>query len=124
MKQDPLALAFIGAAIALLAGMLFYVFVIRTPEPVPPGGAPGTLESLRSRVEGAVDKLRDKPAAKPQAAPQPQAPGSAVPGSTIEAGHSWRYAVVVEPPAAACPATACSTGRAVAAAERLDRSST
>jgi len=33
VKQDPLALAFFGAALAVLAGLLLYVFVFKTPEP-------------------------------------------------------------------------------------------
>ena len=33
MKQDPLALAFLGAAVALLAGLLLYVLVFKAPEP-------------------------------------------------------------------------------------------
>ena len=36
MKQDPLALAFFGAALAVLAGLLLYVLVFKTPEPAPP----------------------------------------------------------------------------------------
>jgi len=32
-QQDPLALAMFGAALALLAGLLLYVFVLKAPEP-------------------------------------------------------------------------------------------
>jgi hypothetical protein len=98
VKQDPLALAFFGAALALLAGLLLYVFVFSKPEPAPPAG---TLDSLRKKVDSAVDKLRDKPApapapvAKPAQAPKPTSSAPA----TIAAGHTWRYAVVVDPPA-------------------------
>ncbi|MFY9317112.1 MAG: hypothetical protein WAO95_16335 [Burkholderiales bacterium] len=123
MKQDPLALAFFGAALALLAALLLYVFVLRKHEPAPPApaGAPGTLESLRSRVEGAIDQLREKhaPAPAPEPAPPPArvakpapsaakavpptakaAPAPAKPGAlpTLQPGHAWRYAVTVEPP--------------------------
>lgn len=120
MKQDPLALVFFGAALALLAALLLYVLVFRQPEPAAPSGAPGTLESLRGRVEGALDKLRDKPAPPPAARPAPAAPKAAPPAAADRpappAGASqgptpaqpppaglptrgfWRYAVSVEPP--------------------------
>jgi hypothetical protein len=81
-KLDPLALAFFGAALALLAGLLAYVFFFKTPEPATPVRA--------------LDFLRDKFQKRPAAEVRPAV--SAVPGSSVEAGRSWRYAVVVEPP--------------------------
>ena len=83
MKQDPLALAFFGAALAVLAGLLVYVFFFKTPEPATPVRA---FDILR-------EKFRQK------SAPKPQPPAAAaVPNQVIEAGRTWTYAVVVEPP--------------------------
>jgi hypothetical protein len=112
VKQDPLALAFFGAALALLAALLLYVLVFRKPEPAPPAGTPGTLESLRKRVDSAVDRLRDKPAPPPVAKPAPAAPAArraevAPPAGKADnpgwpvwappAGMTWVYRVTVEP---------------------------
>jgi hypothetical protein len=83
VKQDPLALAFFGAALAVLAGLLLYVFFFKTPEPATPDRA---FDFLR-------EKFREKPAGKPR--PPAIVPG---PGPGIEAGRTWRYAVTVEPP--------------------------
>jgi hypothetical protein len=118
VKQDPLALAFFGAALALLAALLLYLFAFRKPEPAPPDGAPGTLELLRKRVDGAVDKLRDKPAPAPAPAPVARRAPAAPAGSTAQvappagkadnpgwpvwpppAGMTWVYRVTVEPAA-------------------------
>jgi hypothetical protein len=82
-QKDPLALAVFGAALALLAGLLLYVFFFVTPEPATPDRA---FDFLRERI-------REMPAARPQ--PPASAP---IPSPGIEAGHTWRYAVVVEPP--------------------------
>ena len=90
-QQDPLALVFFGAALALLAGLLLYVLFVKTPEPATPARAFDFVELLRRKFAGAPER----PAAK--SAPRP-APPVAVSGSGIEAGHTWRYAVVVEPP--------------------------
>jgi hypothetical protein len=123
-QQDPLALAFFGAAIALLAGLLLYVLVLKTPEPktaAPATAAPAfdLVGEIRRQVAGLAERFSDKPAPKPQrpsavkpapsATPIPQASPPvaksqsslpvAVPASSLEAGRSWRYAVVVEPPA-------------------------
>lgn len=95
MKQDPLALAFFGAALALLAGLLLYVMFFKAPEPATPVRASDVLDQLRRRLTG----LAERPAQ--QSAPRPagkSAPPAVASGSSIEAGHSWRYAVVVEPP--------------------------
>ncbi len=107
-QQDPLALAFFGAAIALLAGLLLYVFVLRapepkTPEPATPARSFDLVDELRGQVARLADKFRDKPAAKsPSAPPATKAPPVATvtgSGASLEAGRTWRYAVVVEPPA-------------------------
>jgi len=91
VKQDPLALAVFGAALALLAGLLLYVFFLRAPEPASTAGTAEFLERARRQAAAVAEKFQDKPAAKAR----PAAP-AAFPG--IEAGHTWRYAVVVEPP--------------------------
>ncbi len=101
-QQDPLALAFFGAAATLLAGLLLYVLVFKepetkTPEPATPFGAFDFVERMRSEVARLADRFRDKPAAKPAA--RPAAPPVAASAPAIEAGRTWRYAVVVEPPA-------------------------
>lgn len=93
-KLDPLALAFFGAAIALLAGLLLYVFVLKTPDPATPVRAFDFSAVLREKIERAAERFRGKPAARPQVQPR-----VATSGSGIEAGRTWRYAVVVEPPA-------------------------
>jgi hypothetical protein len=90
VKQDPLALAFIGAALALLAGLLLYVLVFKAPEPAAPTG-PGLVEQLQRFVAALEDKRQDRPAAK-------VAPPSNAAGPALEAGRMWRYAVTVEPP--------------------------
>lgn len=97
MKQDPLALAILGAALALLAGLLVYVFFFKTPAPATPSRAFDLLGEIRRQVAGLTEKFRDKPTPKPASIPVPASP-AAVSGSRIGAGHSWRYGVVVEPP--------------------------
>jgi hypothetical protein len=82
VKQDPLALAFFGAALAVLAGLLIYVFFFKTPEPASPVRA---LDFLK-------EKFRERPAAKREP------PAVAVQSAVIKADHTWRYVVVVEPP--------------------------
>lgn len=101
MKQDPLALAVFGAALALLAGLLFYVFFFRAPESAPSAGTAEFLEQARRQAAAAVERLQEKPeAGKFQATPATKAPSArSVTRASIEAGHTWRYAVVVEPPA-------------------------
>jgi len=98
---DPLALAFFGGALALLAGLLFYVLVFKSPEPAAPAPAPrtpGLVEELRGFVAGLGEKSREKPAqkvaARPAAKPAPAPAGALV----LEPGRMWRYAVTVEPP--------------------------
>jgi len=86
VKQDPLALAFFGAALALLAGLLAYVIFFKTPEPATPVRAFDFL----------LERFGREPAVKPRA--RPAAPPGAAPAIRLEAGRSWRYAVVVEPP--------------------------
>jgi len=104
VKQDPLALAIFGAALALLAGLVIYVFVYRAPEPAPPAGTGELLEQARRRAAEIAARYQDKAAPKPAPVPAPSAtsaPARATPPvavSSIAPGHTWRYAVVVEPP--------------------------
>lgn len=101
MKQDPLALAIFGAALVLLAALLVYVFAFKSPEPVPAQGSADVVEGLRRRITDLAKEGPAKPPAAPspkQGAARPAAPPAAVAGSTLEAGRSWRYAVVVDPP--------------------------
>ena len=88
---DPLALAFFGAALVLLAGLLSYVFFFKSPEPAAPARSVDLVAEIRRQAEKLTSPSKDKPAPKAQPAPA----GAA----TLEAGHTWRYAVVVEPPA-------------------------
>jgi hypothetical protein len=102
-QQDPLALVIFGAALALLAGLLLYVFVFRTPEPAKPAQAFDVVEALRKRMWSVAEKFADRsapaPAPAPAGKPLPPQGSAAVPGTKIEAGRTWRYAVSVEPPA-------------------------
>ena len=102
-QQDPLALAVFGAALALLAGLLLYVFVFKAPAPAKPAQAIDVVEALRKRMASVAEQFADKPAPKPALAPGarplPAPAPAAVPGTKLEAGRSWRYSVVVEPPA-------------------------
>lgn len=97
--QDPLALAIFGAALALLAGLVLYVLFGKSPEPAPRG--PGLSERARQIVENLRKTEAPKPAAKPAPAPAPArapAPATASAKIPLPVGHSWRYAVVVQPP--------------------------
>jgi hypothetical protein len=107
--QDPLALAIFGAALALLAGLVLYVLFGKSPESAPRG--PGLSEKARQIVESLRTTEAPKPAAKtvpapagappraaasaPKAAPTPAPTAAKV---ALPLGHSWRYAVVVQPP--------------------------
>ena len=98
MKQDSLALAIFGAALALLAALLVYVlFFFKTSAPAAPARAFDYVAEVRRQVAGLTEKFRDKPVPKPASKPAPPSP-AALSGATIEAGRSWRYAVAVEPP--------------------------
>jgi hypothetical protein len=101
VKQDPLALAFFGAALAVLAGLLLYVFVFKAPDPATPDRAFDFGEVLRRQAAAFKEKFSDKPVAKPapRTAPKSVPPPVSASGSGLEAGRTWRYAVVVEPPA-------------------------
>ena len=92
-QQDPLALAVFGAALALLAGLLLYVFFSETPAPATPARTFDLVGEVRRQVASLTEKIRDKPAAKPL----PPSPAVAS-GARREAGRTWRYKVVVEPP--------------------------
>ena len=100
-RLDPLALAFFGAALVLLAGLLLYVLVFKAPEPATPAPrSPGLVEDVRRFVAGLSERFRDKPAEKPATkAPAKAGAVPAAPAIALEAGRTWRYAVVVEPPA-------------------------
>ena len=111
-QQDPLALAFFGAALALLAALLAYVIFFRTPAPASPARTFDVVEEVRRQVAGLAERFKDKPAPKPApqpaakpaakpsvkaaAEPAPQPPAAAAAG--LEAGRTWRYGVAVEPP--------------------------
>ncbi|MEO8144154.1 MAG: hypothetical protein ABI654_08060 [Betaproteobacteria bacterium] len=109
---DPLALIFFGAALALLAGLLLYVLVFKAPESATPARAFDIVGVVRRQIDGIAGRLQDKPpvarskAPPPAAKPLPPAPvakssppaAKAVTDASLEAGRSWRYAVVVEPP--------------------------
>jgi hypothetical protein len=96
VKQDPLALAIFGAALALLAGLVMYVAFFRAPEPAASAGTSDLLEQARRRAAEIAARFQEKPAPKP--APAPSRATQPAAGSGIEPGHTWRYAVVVEPP--------------------------
>jgi len=102
-QQDPLALAFFGAAAALLAGLLLYVFVFKEPDSPAPARTFDLVGEVRRQAAALADRFTQKPAAKSQppssAAKSRPAPPAAVSAIRLEAGRSWRYAVVVEPPA-------------------------
>lgn len=88
-------MAVFGAALALLAGLLLYVFFFKAPDPPSTAGTAEFLEQARRQAAGITERFQDKPA--PRIAPARIAPPTS--GSSIEPGHTWRYAVVVEPPA-------------------------
>jgi hypothetical protein len=101
VKQDPLALAFFAAALAVLAGLVLYVaFFLKTPEPAPPSRA---FDFLRQALR---EKLTAKPA--PQQEPQPPtAKAAAAPaakstakfvGAAAQAGTGAAYPVFPLPP--------------------------
>lgn len=118
MKQDPLALAVFGAALALLAGLLLYMVFFKAPEPAPPSSTTEILEQARRQAAAVAARLQEKPEAErfqeipavkaPPAAPRKPAPGTRpaplagqeqlAANTSIEAGHAWRYGVVVDPP--------------------------
>lgn len=97
-QQDPLALALFGVALALLAGLLLYVMFFKAPEPAAPARAFDVLDQLRRKLTALTDRARDKPAANPEARPASPPPAAGT-GVVLQAGQTWRYAVVVEPPA-------------------------
>ena len=121
-RQDPLALLVFGAALALAAALgLYLVYSIRSqPEPDPAQKTESFAQKVREAARKVIAEFEPKPAppkpaapapkpqaqvAKPQPAPpqpqqQPQPPKAAAqqpsPGM-LEAGHTWRYTVRVEP---------------------------
>jgi hypothetical protein len=111
-RQDPLALAVFGAALALLAGLLLYVFFFKTPEPAKtgrPARAFDLVEALRRQVAGLAARFEEPPAPKrtPASAPAPKSPSKAAPAPASgayqvwlpPAGMTWTYRVSIEPPA-------------------------
>lgn len=100
MKQDSLALAVFGAALALLAGLLLYMFFFKAPEPASPSGATDFLQQARQKMAEVTGRLQEKPEAERfEKIPQIKAPPArSAANSSLEAGHTWRYAVTVEPP--------------------------
>lgn len=116
-RQDPLALAVIGGAIALVAAIgLYLVFSIRSqPEGPATASFPQQVRDAARKLVGELRKdLEPAPVAKPQLRPQPQPqaqPRPQAPASTPQAaapqrgrivlqpGRSWRYSVTVEPEA-------------------------
>jgi len=120
-RQDPLALAVIGGAIALVAAIgLYLVFSIRSqPEGPATASFPQQVREAARKLAGEVrrefespppvakpqpqPRPQQKPQAQPQAAPQP-APKAKAPDAqrgriVLQAGRSWQYAVRVEPEA-------------------------
>lgn len=104
-QQDPLALAFFGAAAALLAGLLLYILVFKAPEPKAPEAATPArafelVGELRRQMAALTERFKDKPAIKPATAPAAKtiAPSpAAVPGSAgIEAELSYIEAGAVQ----------------------------
>ncbi len=93
MKRDPLALAIFGTALALLAGLLLYVIFFKSPEPATPTREFDVVKEVRRQVASLTEKFSDRPAAK-----LPTPSSAQLSSSGLEAGRSWRYAVVVEPP--------------------------
>lgn len=112
-RQDPLALAVIGGAIALVAAIgLFLVFSIRSqPEGPATASFPQQVRDAARKLAGELRKeLEPVPVAKPQPRPQAQTSRPQAPASTPQAapqrgrivlqpGRSWRYSVKVEPEA-------------------------
>lgn len=90
-SRDPLALAVFGAALALLAGLLSYVFFFKAPEPASPARAFDLVDAPRRLLADLTERREDKPVARP--APPAVAPAR----PALEPGRMWRYTVVVEP---------------------------
>jgi hypothetical protein len=97
-NKDPLAAAVFSVALLLLVGLVAYVvFFLKRPEVAP--GQPGVVEQVRRLAQDFQPKLESKPETKPVAKPEARrVPTPAVASAPLEAGHTWRYAVVVEPP--------------------------
>lgn len=115
-RQDPLALAVIGGAIALVAALgLYLAFSIRSqPEGPATASFPQQVRDAASRIVAEVRReLEPALVAKPQPQqnpqPQPQATPQPAPRAkaadpqrgriVLQAGRSWRYSVKVEPEA-------------------------
>ena len=88
-RQDPIAVAVLGCAVLLAAGLILYVVLSKPSAPE----KPGLMAELRAKLQ--PEPAKREPARKPSAIPAkpPQPPGGTLP----EAGRTWRYAVTVEP---------------------------
>lgn len=107
-RQDPLALAVIGGAAALVVAIgLFLVFSIRSqPEGPATASFPQQVRDAARKLAGELRKEREpapvakpQPQARPQAAPQAKAVDPQRGRIVLQAGRSWRYAVNVVPEA-------------------------
>lgn len=121
-RQDPLALAVIGGAIALVAAIgLYLVFSIRSqPDGPATASFPQQVRDAARKLAGELRRELEpapvaKPQPRPQAQPRPQQqaqpqprPQSAPPAKAdepqrgrivLQPGRSWRYSVKVEPEA-------------------------
>ena len=117
-RQDPLALAVIGGAIALVAALgLYLVFSIRSqPEGPATVSFPQQVRDAAGRIVAEVRRELEpapvaKPQPRPQQKPQPQSQSRPQPAPrakaadpqrgriVLQAGRSWRYSVKVEPEA-------------------------
>lgn len=100
-NRDPVALAVFSIAILLLVGLVVYVALFLRPAELAPG-QPGVVEQVRRLAKDLERKPEIKPeprrAEVPAAIPPPKSARPAVAGASLEAGHSWRYNVTVEPP--------------------------
>jgi hypothetical protein len=95
MKQDPAALAFFGAALAVLAGLLLYVFFFKTPEPASEVRA---FALVREWLREKTSPPRPAPPSQPPAQRAPGPPAGQTQGAPLQAGHLWRYTVTLDPP--------------------------
>lgn len=110
-RQDPLALAVIGGAIALVAAIgLYLVFSIRSQPDGPAtvsfsqqvrDAARRLVAEVRQEFESPAPAQKSQPQARPAPRPAPQAKATDAQRGRIvlHPGRSWRYRVTVEPEA-------------------------
>lgn len=111
-RLDPLALAVLGGAALLAAGIALYVLFSASRDPA--AERPGRIAALRQELRNWLQELREPtrapqpPAAKPAPAAPPAAQSAKPPAKVLapaqpagrlvpEPGRSWRYHVQVEP---------------------------